>query len=313
MSDVTESVDVNVPISTAYNQWTQFESFPQFMDGVESISQTDNRHSHWVTRIAGVRREFDAEITEQHPDERIAWKSTGTGTSHAGVVTFHRLGDNDTRVTVQLAWQPEGLVEKAGSAVGMDSHQVKADTARFKTFIEHRGTETGQWRGEQPAPGTQTPVTPVPMPHATISDQGDIVDVLLAQHEHIKEAFTGVQASSGDAKEQLFTGLTDLLHTHETGEQQVVHPVTRASTPDGPQIATARVEEERQADLAVAELKALGTGHPLFDAKLAAFHQAVLAHATNEERDEFPRLRQLPAERRQAMADELQAAQAVRN
>jgi carbon monoxide dehydrogenase subunit G len=315
MSNVTESVDVNVPISTAYNQWTQFESFPQFMDGVESINQTDDRHSHWVTKIGGVRREFDAEITEQHPDERIAWKSTGGDTSHAGVVTFHRLGDNDTRVTVQLDWQPEGLMEKAGSIVGMDSHQVKADTARFKTFIEHRGTETGQWRGDKPAPGTQTPseVTPVPMPHATTSDQGDIVSVLLAQHEHIKESFARVQAASGDSKEQLFTGLTDLLHTHETGEQQVVHPVTATSTPDGRQIATARVDEERQADQAIAELKALGTGHPLFDAKLAAFHQAVLAHATNEERDEFPRLRQLPTERRQAMAAELQAAQAVQN
>ena len=155
MSDVIESVDVNVPISTAYNQWTQFESFPQFMDGVESISQTDDRHTHWVTKVGGVRREFDAEITEQHPDERIAWKSTGGDTSHAGVVTFHRLGDNETRVTVQLAWQPEGLAEKTASAVGIDSHQVKADTERFKTFIEHRGTETGQWRGDQPAPGTR--------------------------------------------------------------------------------------------------------------------------------------------------------------
>jgi uncharacterized membrane protein len=315
MSDVTESVDVNVPISTAYNQWTQFESFPQFMDGVESISQTDDRHSHWVTRIAGVRREFDAEITEQHPDERIAWKSTGTGTSHAGVVTFHRLGDNDTRVTVQLAWQPEGLVEKAGSIVGMDSHQVKADTARFKTFIEHRHTETGRRRGDQPAPGTQTPgeVTPITMPHATMADQGDIVNVLLAQHEHIKEAFTRVQTVSGYAKKQLFADLTDLLHTHETGEQQVVHPVTRTSTPDGQQVATARIDEETAADRAIAELKGLSTDHLQFDTKLAALHRAVLTHAAHEEQDEFPRLRRLPAELRQAMAHELQAAQATRN
>jgi uncharacterized membrane protein len=316
MSDVTESVDVNVPISTAYNQWTQFESFPQFMDGVESISQTDNRHSHWVTKIGGVRREFDAEITEQHPDERIAWKSIGGDTSHAGVVTFHRLGDNDTRVTVQLAWQPEGLMEKAGSIVGMDSHQVKADTARFKTFIEHRGTETGQWRGEQPAPGTQRAadaVTPIAMPHANMSDQGDIVNVLLAQHEHIKEAFTRVQTASGDAKRHLFTDLTDLLHAHETGEQQVVHPVTRAATPDGHQVATACIEEERHADYAIAELKGLGTDHPQFDTKLAALHRAVLTHAGHEEQDEFPRLRHLPAARRQVMADELQAAQAAQD
>lgn len=152
MSDVIESVDVSVPIRTAYDQWTQFESFPQFMAGVESVRQIDERHTHWVTKIGGVQREFDAEITEQHPDERIAWKSTSGDTGHSGVVTFHRLGDNETRVTVQLAWQPQGMVEKAGSMLGMDSHQVKADTARFKTFIEQRGNATGEWRGDQPAP-----------------------------------------------------------------------------------------------------------------------------------------------------------------
>ena len=153
MGSVTKSIDVNVPVRTAYDQWTQFESFPQFMSGVESIRQIDDRHTHWVTKIGGVQREFDAEITEQHPDERIAWKSTSGDTDHAGVVTFHRLGDNETRVTVQLAWQPQGMAEKAGRMLGMDSHQVKADTARFKTFIEQRGAATGEWRADQPAPG----------------------------------------------------------------------------------------------------------------------------------------------------------------
>lgn len=147
MSSVTESVDVEVPVSTAYNQWTQFESFPQFMGGVERITQVDARHSHWVTKVGGVEREFDTEITEQHPDERVAWNSTD-GTSHAGVVTFHRLSDTSCRVTVQLDWQPEGVVEKAGSALGVDDRQVKADLARFKEFIEARGAETGQWRGD---------------------------------------------------------------------------------------------------------------------------------------------------------------------
>ncbi|MBR7825577.1 SRPBCC family protein [Actinospica sp. MGRD01-02] len=152
MTDVTESVDVNVPVNTAYNQWTQFESFPQFMDGVESVRQLDDRHTHWVTEVAGVRREFDAEITEQHPDERIAWKSVSGDTKHAGVVTFHRLNDSQTKVTVQLSWEPEGVKEKVGSALHVDNRQVKADTARFKRFIEQRGTETGAYRGEHPAP-----------------------------------------------------------------------------------------------------------------------------------------------------------------
>ncbi len=150
---MTESVDVNVPVSTAYNQWTQFETFPRFMGGVESITQTDATHTHWVTSVAGARREFDAEITEQHPDERVAWKSVGGDTKHAGVVTFHRLSDRQTRVTIQLEWEPEGVVEKAGSAVGMDDRQVKADAKRFKEYIEKRGGEDGAWRGEVPRRG----------------------------------------------------------------------------------------------------------------------------------------------------------------
>ena len=153
MSTITQSIDVDVPVTTAYNQWTQFESFPQFMEGVEEIRQLDATHNHWVVKVGGATREFDATVTEQHPDERIAWKSVGGDTKHAGVVTFHRLGDQDTRVTVQLDWQPEGIVEKAGAAVGVDNLQVKADTKRFKEFIEERGAESGQWRGDIQRPG----------------------------------------------------------------------------------------------------------------------------------------------------------------
>ncbi len=153
MPSVTKSIDVSVPVSTAYNQWTQFASFPQFMGGVESVSQTDATHSHWVTKIGGVSREFDTEVTEQHPDERVAWKSTD-GTSHAGVVTFHRLGEGQTKVTVQLDWQADGLVEKAGAVIGVDDHQVKADLDKFKTYIEGQGHENGAWRGNVDNPGT---------------------------------------------------------------------------------------------------------------------------------------------------------------
>jgi len=148
MSQVQESVDVQVPVRTAYNQWTQFESFPHFMDGVLEITQLDDKRNHWVTKVGGVQREFDTEITEQHPDERVAWKSIGGDTEHAGVVTFHRLSDDETRVMIQIDWQPSGLIEKAGAALGVDDHRVKADAKRFKTFIEERGTETGAWRGE---------------------------------------------------------------------------------------------------------------------------------------------------------------------
>jgi uncharacterized membrane protein len=147
MASVTESVDVNVPVSTAYNQWTQFESFPLFMGGVERIDQLDDTHLHWVTSIGGTTREFDAEITEQRPDERVAWRSTD-GATNAGVVTFHRLDDTHSRVTAQIEWQPEGLVEKVGAVAGVDDRQVRSDLARFKDFIEQRAVESGEWRGE---------------------------------------------------------------------------------------------------------------------------------------------------------------------
>lgn len=149
MSTITESVDVDVDVTTAYNQWTQFETFPEFMSGVEVVTQVDPRRNHWKTRIGGVDREFDTEVVEQIPDERVAWKSTD-GTTHAGVVTFHKLAPATTRVTVQLDWEPQGLTEKAGAVLGVDDRQVKGDMKRFKSFIENRGTETGAWRGEVP-------------------------------------------------------------------------------------------------------------------------------------------------------------------
>ena len=147
MAAVKESVEVKVPVSTAYNQWTQFEEFPRFMGGVEQVQQLDDTRLHWVAEIAGKRDEWDAEITEQKPDERVAWKATG-GKGNAGVVTFDRLSDEETRVTVQLDWQPEGIAENVGTALGFDDRQVSKDLARFKEIIESRGQESGAWRGE---------------------------------------------------------------------------------------------------------------------------------------------------------------------
>ena len=153
MSTVEKSIDVDVPVSTVYNQWTQFTSFPNFMGGVERIDQLDDTRTHWVMSIDGVKREFDAEITEQHPDERVAWTSTD-GPKHAGVVTFHRLDADKTRVMLQLDYEPEGLVEKVGDKLGIVGRQAEGDLERFKKFIESRGTETGAWRGdvERPTP-----------------------------------------------------------------------------------------------------------------------------------------------------------------
>ncbi|MBO4275131.1 SRPBCC family protein [Microbispora triticiradicis] len=154
MSSIEQSIDVNVPIRTAYNQWTQFESFPEFMEGVESVKQIGDTRTDWVVEIAGVRREFEAEITEQHPDERVAWRSLDTP-RQAGVVTFHRLGDDTTRVTLQMEYDPEGFLEKAADALQLVRMRVKGDLERFKTFIESRGAETGAWRGDVPGPHQQ--------------------------------------------------------------------------------------------------------------------------------------------------------------
>jgi uncharacterized membrane protein len=150
MSAVTQSVDVAVPVTTAYNQWTQFETFPQFMEGVEQVQQLDATHLHWRVRVGGATRDFDATITEQHPDERVAWQSD-SGPRHAGVITFHRLDANNTRVTAQLEIDPEGFIESAGDKLGVPDRRVKGDLNRFKEFIEERGRESGGWRGDVPA------------------------------------------------------------------------------------------------------------------------------------------------------------------
>ncbi|AWB88227.1 SRPBCC family protein [Salinibacterium hongtaonis] len=148
MQTITESIDVDVPVATAYNQWTQFEDFPEFLSFVDSITQLDDVQLHWRVNIDGVVREFDARITEQHPDKRVAWNSISGDANHAGVVTFHKLTDTSCRVTVQLDWQPEGFVEKVGAALGVDDRSVKKDLKKFKEFIESRSVETGAWRGE---------------------------------------------------------------------------------------------------------------------------------------------------------------------
>ncbi|WP_168626010.1 MULTISPECIES: SRPBCC family protein [unclassified Cryobacterium] len=147
MGTIESEIDVDVPISVAYNQWTQFEEFPRFMDGVESIRQIDETHTHWKVKVAGVEREFDATITEQIPDTRIAWKSVDEP-RHAGVVDFHRLNDAETHVSVKMDWEPEGFVEKVGQILQMDDIQVGRDLKKFKELIESQGFETGAWRGE---------------------------------------------------------------------------------------------------------------------------------------------------------------------
>ncbi|GAA4983538.1 SRPBCC family protein [Kitasatospora paranensis] len=147
MSTVQESIDVAVPVNTAYNQWTQFEDFPKFMDGVEEITQIDDRRSHWRTRVAGVSREFDTEIVDQVPDDHVAWRTTGGDTHQSGVVSFQMIDATHTRVMMAMDFEPDGLGEKVAGALGIVDRQVKGDLRRFKAFIEARGVESGGFRG----------------------------------------------------------------------------------------------------------------------------------------------------------------------
>ena len=151
MTTIEQSIDLEVPVRKAYDQWTQFEEFPKFMDNVEQIRQLDDRHLHWVAEIGGSRHEWDAEITEQLPDERVAWRNTD-GKDNAGVVTFHKLDDERSRIMVQIDFVPEGIKEKVGSALNAPDRQVKADLERFKELVEGGGA-TGGWRGEVPREG----------------------------------------------------------------------------------------------------------------------------------------------------------------
>ncbi len=147
MSEVEKSIEVNVPVSVAYNQWTQFEQFPEFMEGVKEVRQQGDKLQHWRANIGGKEKEWDAEIYEQTPDQSVAWRST-TGAPNNGRVRFEKLGPDQTRVHLAMEYEPEGVIENVGDALGLVGSRVEGDLRRFKNFIESRGSETGSWRGE---------------------------------------------------------------------------------------------------------------------------------------------------------------------
>ena len=185
MTTIEKSVDVRVPVRTAYNQWTQFESFPAFMADVEQVTQVRDTLTHWVTNIDGVHREFDAQIVEQHPDQRVAWRTVDDpehpGPRHGGEVSFQRVDQDTTRVTLRMEYHPGSLVERAGTLLGVVGAHVEGDLRRFKEFIELRGRETGAWRGDVPKAARtdergadQPPAEPVQPPPETDPVLGDM-------------------------------------------------------------------------------------------------------------------------------------------
>jgi len=149
MPKITDSIEVQVPVEQAYNQWTQFEEFPKFMEGIQSVQQLDDTHVRWVAEIGGGKREWTTEITEQRPDEKIAWKTIEGEVKNDGVVTFEQVGDGQTRINVQMDVESESSTQNvAGDLLGIVKSQVHGDLERFKTLIENRNEETGAWRGE---------------------------------------------------------------------------------------------------------------------------------------------------------------------
>jgi len=155
MGTVEESIEVGVPVRAAYDQWTQFEEFPQFMEGVESVTQLDDTHLQWVAEIGGTRREWQAEITEQHPDQRIAWRAV-EGAENAGVITFHPVSESATKLMLQLDFDPEGVREQVADKLGLVKKRAAGDLERFKQLIEARGAESGAWRGDVGSPTSPT-------------------------------------------------------------------------------------------------------------------------------------------------------------
>ncbi|MFJ1705058.1 SRPBCC family protein [Kitasatospora sp. NPDC088346] len=143
MSMVRESIDVEVPLHTAYRQWTRFEEFPRFMEGVDEVRRIDERRTHWRTSIAGAKREFDTEVIEQRPDERVSWHTVGGDVRQMGMVTFRQLADGRTRIGLAMDFQPQGMAERTGDLLGLVDRRVRGDLTRFKAFVEGRGRADG--------------------------------------------------------------------------------------------------------------------------------------------------------------------------
>ena len=328
---VEKSVEVDVPVRTAYNQWTQFEEFPQFMGGVESVTQVDDTHLHWVAEIAGVRREWDAEILEQVPDQKVAWAAVG-GATNAGAVHFIPNGPGRTLVTLHLEFEPEGMVEKVGDALNLVSRQAESDLAKFKSFMESRGHETGGWRGgvnedlPMGTPGVEDAalsrgdsgkagVSGKAMAAGAAAVAGaavaakamsgsseerpasdgtgeDVIDVLTADHREVA-ALIGEIWTTGDPvlRRDLADTATAELVRHAVAEEMYVYPAMRKHLPNGKEAVDHDLEEHRQLEETLKELEGVDGSDPRFSELLRTLDAVLEDHITDEETKHFPQLR----------------------
>jgi hemerythrin superfamily protein/carbon monoxide dehydrogenase subunit G len=331
MTKVEKSVEVDVPISTAYNQWTQFEEFPQFMSGVQQVEQLDERTLRWVAEIAGVRRQWMATVLEQVPDQRVAWAAT-EGATNAGMVAFEPLGPARTRVTLSLDYEPEGLVEKAGDALNIVERQAVGDLERFKSFIEARGTETGAWRGEV----TGEPDVGVPDVEDAAASRGDsgkagvsgtavaagavaaaagvaaataarkssssdettgigeedVVDILTTDHREVTDLIQQIRTTTdAGSRRDLADVMISELVRHAVAEEMYVYPAMKTHLPDGEAAVEHDVDEHKELERTMKELEAVDASDPRFDSLIGELATTLADHVTDEESDQFPKLR----------------------
>jgi carbon monoxide dehydrogenase subunit G len=237
-----QSIEVNVPVSTAYGQWTQFEDFPHFMGGVKEVRQLDDRRLHWVAEIAGVRREWEASVLEQVPDQKVAWAAT-SGATNAGAVRFEPAGAGSTMVHLTLEYEPEGLVEQVGDKLGIVQRQIKTDLERFKTLIEDQGYASGAWRGTIAGSGVGTPgVEDAAASQGDSGKAGVSAKTVVAGAAAVAGGLAAAAALSGskDSDEQQTVHTTQPAPVHATQPAPVM-PVTESTVVDTPAAETPAV------------------------------------------------------------------------
>ena len=346
-TEVEKSIEVRVPVRTAYNQWTQFEEFPEFMGGVNEVTQVDDTTLHWVAEIAGVRREWDAAILEQVPDEKVSWAAIA-GATNAGAVYFAPSGPDNTLVTLYLEYEPEGLVEKAGDALRIVERQAQSDLERFKTFIEARGTETGAWRGDVGSDlGTGTPgiedavlsegdsgkagvspkaaaagVAAVAVGAAAVAaaskgsstgtspaDQ-DVVDVLTTDHREATALIADIRTTTGaEQRRDLADTLIAELVRHSVAEEMYVYPAMRKHLPNGESAVEHDIEEHKELETLMKELEGLGGDEPAFLDVIGRLEAVLADHVSDEEGTQFPNLRaSLPRDELVQLAGKVESA-----
>ena len=340
---VEKTVTVEVPVHTAYNQWTQFEEFPQFMSGVEAVTQVDDATLHWVVEIGGVRREWDAAILEQVPDQKVAWAAT-QGTTNAGTVHFATCGPDQTAVTLHLEYDPEGMVEKTGDLLGVVERRAQSDLERFKTFIEERGTETGAWRGavnedlDVGNPGLEAAeasrgdsgkpsdtgeettgaqpsdeATGVPAAGAMPAREQDVVDVLTTDHREATALIGQIWAAAEtQQRRDLADQLIAELVRHAVAEEMYVYPAMREHLADGDAAVEHDLQEHQELEEEMKRLEGVDGADPQFADTLRQLEATLADHIADEEREHFPQLRaSLPREELVKLAGKVETAKKV--